>query len=181
MENSRSPKDSGGQLWALIHQDLEREMTIPIEQVSWIQVQDYIGRLNVVTGKRYRLPTEAEWEYACRNGDKSHTYCDGVDANNLAWYKTTEFRTFRVGTHSPNELGLFDLGGNVAELTCSNYSRDYDGSEQICASLNSGRLRVFRGGSWYYLPRRVRTIYRYWIEPDSRYVNIGFRLAEDIK
>jgi len=155
----------------------------PVEEVSWDDVQRYIQKLNAMTGKRYRLPTEAEWEYACRSGGKTQAYCGGADVKSLAWYQgffSLRMHTFQVGTKSPNGLGLYDMSGNVSEWTCSNYSKTYDGAEQTCASQTSVVPRAHRGGAASSASVNTRSTSRNYLRPDLIAFYVGFRLAQDI-
>ena len=155
---------------------------LPVEQVSWNDIQEFIKKLNRRTGKRFRLPTEAEWEYAARAGTQTAYYwgdeigrsnanCDGCGSY---WDNT---RTAPVGSFKPNAFGLHDMLGNVYEWTCSEYKESYDGSEQEC-SVSAGKYS-FRGGSWYDPPWVVRAAFRTFYNPDYRNYNYGFHLARD--
>ncbi|MCX7108632.1 MAG: formylglycine-generating enzyme family protein [Proteobacteria bacterium] len=149
----------------------------PVDQVSYNDLQDYIARLNRLTGGRYRLPTEAEWEYACRAGG-SHKYCGSDNADAVAWYKSNSGeRTHPVGGKQANGFKLYDMSGNVDEWTCSAYTNNgYDGSEKLCS--NAVR-RVLRGGSWYSDEVRVRSAFREMYDPDYLHDSFGLRLAQD--
>ncbi len=121
----------------------------PVEQVSWDDCQAFIKKLNQLTGRNFRFPTEAEWEYAARGGNKSrHTkYSGGNTIGNVAYNSGT---THPVGQKSPNELGLYDMTGNVWEW-CSDWYGDYGSSAQTNPKgPSSGSYRVQRGGSWRY-------------------------------
>jgi formylglycine-generating enzyme required for sulfatase activity len=164
----------------------------PVEMVSWIKVSRYIEELTRRTGKHYRLPTEAEWEYAARAGTTTpfatghciHTdqanYDGRFDYNNCG-AKTGVYRNkpLPVGSLPPNPWGLYDVHGNVWEWTCSHYT-DYDGGENKCADMNDtdGR-RVGRGGSWGSGPQAVRSAFRGRPGPNQRNKYLGFRLARD--
>jgi formylglycine-generating enzyme required for sulfatase activity len=162
----------------------------PVEGVSWNDVQDYLAALNRQTGKRYRLPTEAEWEYAARAGTAtaywwgataSHEYanygtdscCDGFASGRDQWVNTAP-----VGSFPANAFGLYDMSGNVWEWTCSDYISSYDGHESTCNN-SASNPRALRGGSWGDVPRSVRSAYRYRVDPALRLVDLGFRLAQD--
>jgi len=153
----------------------------PVEQVSWNDVHDFIKKLNNKEGSdKYRLPTEAEWEYACRAGSNT-LYCFGNDKNRLkeyAWYdKNAENETHPVGQLNPNDWGLYDMHGNVWEW-CSDLFGDYPTfpvSEP--AGPISGKRRVLRGGSWYENEWYCRSANRKEDSPESRYSNYGFRLV----
>ncbi|MEW8438671.1 MAG: SUMF1/EgtB/PvdO family nonheme iron enzyme, partial [Candidatus Thiodiazotropha taylori] len=154
--------------------------TCPVEQVSWQDVQSYISKLNQRTGKRYRLPTEAEWEYACRGGRAGERYCGGDNVDRLAWYgNNSGDKTHPVGQKQPNGFGLYDMSGNVWEWTCSEYDQGYGGGEQRCVRQNSDAKRSIRGGSWFNKPRWVRSANRHGFRPSVRDFNLGFRLAQD--
>ncbi len=149
----------------------------PVENVSFNDVQAYIEKLNRQTGKRYRLPTEAEWEYACRAGG-TQRYCGADDPDAVVWHSgNSGHTTHPVGQKQKNAFGLYDMGGNVSEWTCSAYTEGYDGSEKTCAN-DAGR-RAVRGGSWYSEPQYARSAFRYGDYPMYRGGNFGFRLAQD--
>jgi formylglycine-generating enzyme required for sulfatase activity len=152
----------------------------PVEMVSWHDIQMFLERLNDLTGRAYRLPTEAEWEYACRSGGLAQTYCGGEDLDTLAWYDVN------AGGHphpfalkAPNGLGLFDMSGNVMEWTCSLYEREYAGAEQGCGSQVSLGYRVARGGSWAEPDFVNSSTYRVSLPPSARSSGVGLRLAHD--
>ena len=151
----------------------------PVENVSWYDVQDFISRLNQMTGKRFRLPTEAEWEYAARGGNQSkgYVYSGGNNYGSVAWYADNSGdRTHPVGQKSPNELGLFDMSGNVMEW-CQDWYGDYSGGSQTNPSgPSTGSEDVFRGGGWYG-DKGCRVSDRFSNSPGTRFYNIGFRLA----
>ncbi len=154
----------------------------PVETVSWKEVQDYIAKLNAKTGKTYRLPTEAEWEYACLGGHSGDTwrYCGDNDVEKLAWFeRNSGKKTHPVGQKQANGYGLYDMSGNVWEWTCSAYNAGYDGNEQKCSrKSNSDEQRVIRGGSWVNDVLRVRSAARLRLTPAYRGL-LGFRLAHD--
>lgn len=123
----------------------------PVEQVSWNDVQEFIGKLNQKTGKKYRLPTEAEWEYSARGGAKSrgYPYSGGNDFGSVAWYVyNSGGKTHSVGSKQANELGIYDMTGNVWEW-CSDWYGSYSGTfQRDPQGASSGDLRVRRGGGW---------------------------------
>jgi formylglycine-generating enzyme required for sulfatase activity len=154
----------------------------PVEQVSWEDAQNYILKLNAQTGQSYRLPTEAEWEYACRAGG-SHTYCGSDNPGMVAWYDANSGgETHPVGQKSTNGFGLFDMSGNVWELTCSYrsdaYNAVYDGTENRCKDDDISVVQ-YRGGSWGNTPSFVRSANRNGNNTGYKLSNLGFRLAHD--
>ena len=159
----------------------------PVEHVSWDDCQDFIRRLNALTGENFRLPTEAEWEYAARGGNKSrgYKYAGSNTIDNVAWYwdnipsqssGSAGYGTQVVATKSPNELGLYDMSGNVDEW-CQDWYGDYSSSSQTNPTGPSSRsARVIRGGSWDYNARFCRVSFRYYSDPTRR-LSMGLRLA----
>ncbi len=152
----------------------------PVEQVSWGEVQQFISVLNSKTGKRYRLPTEAEWEYAARGGSQSrgYTYSGSNDIGSVAWYtENSGGKTHSVGQKQHNELGLYDMTGNVWEW-CSDWYGPYTSASDVNPSgAYSGLYRVYRGGSWYDLPQNCRSAFRNSHSPGGRINGLGFRLV----
>ena len=152
----------------------------PVESVSWNDIQDFISKLNQKTGKNYRLPTEAEWEFAARGGTKSrgYKYAGSNDMATVAWYRdNSNSKTHPVGKKKANELGLYDMSGNVREW-CSDWKRDYSsGSQTNPRGPSSGEYRILRGGSWNYYARYCRLFYRFSYDPSYRYGSNGFRLV----
>ena len=153
---------------------------LPVERVSWNDVQEFLRKLNAMTGKNYRLPTEAEWEFAARGGNSSrgYKYSGSNSLGSVAWYyDNSGDRTHAVGTKSPNELGIYDMSGNVLEW-CQDWYGSYSSSSQRNPKgPNSGSSRVLRGGSWFYSARYCRVSRRNCYTPGSRYYDLGFRLA----
>jgi formylglycine-generating enzyme required for sulfatase activity len=157
----------------------------PVETVSWNDVQDFIRRLNAQTGNNYRLPTEAEWEYAAKGGKSSkfYKYSGSNDLNSVAWNAdNSEGKTHAVGGKQPNELGIYDMTGNVWEW-CSDwygtYSK-YGETNPTGVPAPSGlslRLRVLRGGSWGYDSGSCPTTNRFQDLISERTAGIGFRLV----
>ncbi len=153
----------------------------PVEQVSWDEVQDFLKKLNArEPGKNYRLPTEAEWEYAARGGTKSkgYLYAGGNDLDKVAWYPgNSGDKTHPVGGKAPNELGLYDMSGNVWEW-CSDWFGDYSATAQNDPKgPNRGGYRVLRGGGWNDGAGFCRVSRRLSGTPDDRGDFLGFRLA----
>lgn len=153
---------------------------LPVEQVSWDDCQVFIQNLNQLTGKQFRLPTEAEWEYAARGGRKSrgYKYAGGNDIGSVAWCDgNSGNETHPVGTKQANELGVYDMSGNVWEW-CSDRYGDYQSSSQSDPQgPSSGSRRVFRGGSCYDSAGYCRVSSRYGDTPDYRYIILGLRLS----
>ena len=153
---------------------------LPVEQVSWNDVQEFLRKLNAMTGKQYRLPTEAEWEFAARGGinSKNFKYSGSNTVNDVAWFGSNSAKTTHpVGTKSPNELGIYDMSGNVMEW-CNDWLGQYtDVGKVNPKGANSGSHRIGRGGSWGSAERVVRVSARSGSTPDSRAINIGFRIA----
>lgn len=138
----------------------------PVEQVSWNNVQEFISKLNSKTGKQYRLPTEAEWEYACHGGSQSE-YCGGnLDA--VGWYRdNSNGQTHPVGQKQANGYGLYDMSGNVWEWMENKYDNEHD-------------WRVLRGGSWGDNLRSGRAALRIRSVPELWIADFGFRLARTL-
>jgi outer membrane protein assembly factor BamD (BamD/ComL family) len=141
--------------------------TCPVEQVSWDDAQAFIQKLNTKTGRQYRLPQEAEWEYACYGGNQTE-YCGGNDIDSVAWYRSNSGSTTHpVGQKQANAYGLYDMSGNVWE-----WMSDCDKGD--CA------YRVLRGGSWNNKPQNDRAAIRIRNVPTYRNYNNGFRLARTL-
>ncbi|WP_278855535.1 SUMF1/EgtB/PvdO family nonheme iron enzyme [Leyella stercorea] len=153
---------------------------LPVEQVSWDDCQEFISKLNRITGKMFRLPTEAEWEYAARGGNKSrgYQYSGNNNLSDVAWYEdNSRMKTHAVGTKQPNELGIYDMSGNVYEW-CQDWEGAYSSSSQVNPTgANSGSFRVIRGGSWVNCAVVCRSSYRYGRTPDYRDSHLGLRLV----
>jgi formylglycine-generating enzyme required for sulfatase activity len=152
----------------------------PLEKASWLEVQQYIQKLNAQTGKNYRLPTEAEWEYAAKGGkeSKGYTYSGSNDINAVAWYRDNSgSETHVVGTKQANELGIFDMSGNVWEW-CSDWSGNYS-SNSVTNPKGTlrGAYRVLRGGGWNCYAFDCRPSYRIGFIPDDKHYDYGFRLV----
>ena len=152
----------------------------PVESVSWNDCQEFIKKLNQLTGKEFRLPTEAEWEYAARGGkySRGYRYSGSNNAYEVAWFaRNSGDTTHLVATKEANELGLYDMSGNVWE-----WCNDWYGRYQSCFQTNptgpsKGEYRVLRGGSWDIFVRFVRVSFRIICTPDGRNYNFGLRLA----
>ncbi|MBR2153023.1 MAG: SUMF1/EgtB/PvdO family nonheme iron enzyme [Bacteroidaceae bacterium] len=153
---------------------------LPVEKVSWNDCQEFITKLNQATGKTFRLPTEAEWEFAARGGTKSHgyKYSGSNTTGDVAWYsENSGDKTHEVGTKQANELGLYDMSGNVWEW-CSDWYGNYSSSAQSDPTgPTTGSYRVGRDGSWSSTARNCRVTYRNGYGPTSASRLLGFRLA----
>ncbi len=153
---------------------------LPVESVSWDNCQEFIQKLNRLTGRNFRFPTEAEWEFACRGGNNSrgYKYSGSNDIDNVAWYDgNSGNKTHPVGTKAPNELGIYDMSGNVFEW-CSDWYADYTSYSQTDPTgPHSGACRVIRGGCWGSFVRNCRSSLRFNRYPSYRYDILGLRLA----
>ena len=157
---------------------------LPVDQVSWNDCQEFISRLNAMTGRHFRLPTEAEWEYAARGGaqSKGYKYSGSNYLDEVAWYKDNSgMDPHPVGTKKPNELGLYDMSGNVFEWCQDWYDNYYGNLQYYPVGPESGENRVRRGGCWHYSDRHCRNSYRDSREPDQRLNNLGLRLVMDLE
>jgi formylglycine-generating enzyme required for sulfatase activity len=155
---------------------------LPVESVSWEDAVKFCQRLGQRANHQYRLPTEAEWEYACRAGSTGK-WCFGEDEGLLeqyAWYyKNSGNQTRPVGQKQPNQFGLYDLHGNVWEWCQDWYDAEYYGKspERDPQGPDKGTYRVLRGGSWGYLSDYCRSAYRNYFEPGDRFNIIGLRVV----
>ena len=162
----------------------------PVEQVSWNDCQEFITKLNELTGKQFRLPTEAEWEFAARGGtkSKSYEYSGGDNLEDVAWYTVNskdkgedspDYGTHEVKTKAPNELGIYDMTGNVWEWCQDWYGSDYYSNSVVNnpTGPTSGSNRVARGGSWGTNASKCRCANRNCFTPSSTFTSFGFRLA----
>ena len=152
---------------------------LPVEQVSWNDCQTFINRLNNYTGRNFRLPTEAEWEFAARGGNYSrrYKYSGSNYIGDVAWYCDNSDRTHPVGTKQANELGLYDMSGNVWEW-CSDWYGSYSSySQSNPTGATSGYGRVERGGNWCGYARVCRSSFRYCDSPVFRDDYLGLRLV----
>ena len=152
----------------------------PVYYVSWIDIQGYLSKLNSLTGKKYALPTEAQWEYAARGGNKSkaYRYSGSNDIDAVAWYTSNSgSKTHAAGGKQSNELGIYDMSGNVY-VWCSDWYGDYSSSSQTNPKgPSSGSYRVFRGGGWSGHAQYCRSANRNRSTPVSRSNYLGLRLV----
>ncbi|MCK9453493.1 MAG: SUMF1/EgtB/PvdO family nonheme iron enzyme [Bacteroidales bacterium] len=154
----------------------------PVEVVSWNDIQKFIKKLNRKTDKNYRLPTEAEWEYAARGGAQSrgYKYAGSNNLGDVGWYgENSGYKTHPVGQKKANELGIYDMSGNVWEWCSDWYDLNYYSSSPRTnpQGAASGFLRVVRGGSWLDAAQDCRVGFRFIFTPVGRIYFIGFRLA----
>jgi formylglycine-generating enzyme required for sulfatase activity len=159
----------------------------PVEQVSWNDAKEFCQKLNDETGKKYRLPTEAEWEYACRAGTQTRYYFGDEESQlgDYVWYdENSDSKTHPVGEKKPNNWGLYDMSGNVWEWCEDPWHDSYaDKPENIKNNGNTiwsssdASLRVLRGGSWNFVSRSCRSAIRGRYDADVRNLLVGFRLA----
>ncbi len=152
----------------------------PVEQVSCDDCQQFINRLNSLTGEQFKLPTEAQWEYAARGGkhSRAYKYSGSNSIGDVAWYgDNSGSQTHNVATKQANELGLYDMNGNVWEWCCDWYGDYSSGSQTDPAGPATGSDRVFRGGGWFNYARNCRVSYRGHFSPVDRGNDLGFRLA----
>ena len=157
------------------------DLTRPVECVDWNDCQTFISTLNQLTGKTFRLPTEAEWEFAARGGNKSmgYKFAGGNDINEVAWNRgNSSSKTHPVATKAPNELGLYDMSGNVFEW-CSDWYDSYTDTEGQTnpQGPSSGSTRISRGGSWDNAAEYCRVTFRLSRSPSSLNRSLGLRLA----
>ena len=153
---------------------------LPVEQVSWDDCQEFISKLNSITDKTFRLPTEAEWEFAARGGNKGRGYqfSGNKKLSKVAWYKdNSRAQTHSVGSKQANELGIYDMSGNVWEWCQDRYGKYSSSSQTNPTCDTSGSLRVFRGGCCYDNVRDCRSSNRDDSTPDHHSVGIGLRLV----
>ena len=169
----------------------------PVESVSWNDIvgtsgdtmvikgviyyaNGFIYKLNQLTGKQYRLPTEAEWEYAAGGGNKNkgHKYSGSNRVGDVAWYLgNSDNKSHAVGRKSPNELDIYDMSGNVWEWCSDWYGKYINKTQDNPTGPNSGNNKVARGGGWYYNAWNARVFNRNYFDPDFRGSSLGFRLA----
>ena len=151
----------------------------PVDSVSWDDIQVFIQKLNVMTGKQYRLPTEAEWEYACYGGSRSK-YCGSDNVDDVAWYDENGGKTTHpVGQKQANAFGLFDMSGNVFEWVEDSYHNNYNGAPNDgSAWLGDGANGVMRGTAWSTHQNGARTTFRLNMRRTGGVANsFGFRVA----
>ena len=155
----------------------------PVEKVSWNDAQEFLQKMNGRGQGEFRLPSEAEWEYAARAGTQT-AYSFGDDPNQLgkyAWYlDNSNQETHPVGQKQPNAFGLYDMHGNVWEWCADTYHKNYNGAPNdgsIWGNLGDKKAKVLRGGSWLNEPSGVRSAYRLRLEPVDQYDDVGIRVV----
>ena len=170
-------------LWTAVMGDNPSEFNgdnNPVEKVSWNDCQKFISKLNSFTGQKFRLPTEAEWEYAARGGNKSkgYQYSGSNNFDDVAWhgYNSVD-KTHPVKTKQPNELGIYDMSGNVSEWCQDRYGSYSSGSQINPQGPSTGSYRVGRGGSWEFFARACRSARRGMGAPDYPDFCVGLRLV----
>lgn len=157
----------------------------PVSHVSWQDAQLYVRILSERTGKQYRLPSEAEWEFAARAGGAGNWGFGSDDAylDGIAWYTSNSLgRAHMVGSKKANAYGLYDMHGNVWEWVQDIWHNDYNGAPTDGSAWMSGgdeERRVLRGGSWFDKPKSLRSTYRSWNTPIIHYYGAGLRVARD--
>lgn len=173
-------------LWELItgnSPSIHKGEDYPVENVSWNDCHMFISKLNEKSGKKFRLLTEAEWEYAARGGQlsKHYIFAGGNNINDVAWCDDNSgSMPHSVGTKLANELGIFDMSGNVWEW-CEDLYGPYEKTPCLNPQgPNSGSEHIFRGGSWDYYARFCRVSFRRCAKPDFHFCNLGLRLALDV-
>ena len=153
---------------------------LPVETVNWNECQEFISKLNSMTGRKFRLPTEAEWEYAARGGKKSrgYQYSGSNSISDVAWYDgNSGSKTHPVGTKQANELGIYDMSGNVYEWCSDRYGFYSSSSQTNPTGAYFMSRRVGRGGCWDCNAWYYRSSYRFGFAPDSRDSGLGLRLV----
>lgn len=163
---------------------LKKDPDMPVHSVSYFAAKQFIKRLNELTGGFYRLPTEAEWEYAARSGGKKEKWPginNEAELGNYCWYSDNSGDDIhKVRERKPNGLGLYDMAGNVWEWIDDYFDFDYYkvSPEKDPYGADNSFWKTVRGGSFVESPQKLRTTYRYAIEPDHSVPSVGFRLAE---
>lgn len=166
-------------LWEAVMGDnpshhIEPQIDLPVDSVSWYDCKMFIEKLNSITGKTFRLPTEVEWEYAAIGGQSEHRfmYSGSNILGSVAWLTDSRgVKTHQLKAKKPNQLGLYDMTGNVWEW-CEDWYGSYDPSQP-----QTSKRKVLRGGGWLNDARYFRNTYRDLAFPDIRYYCMGFRLA----
>jgi formylglycine-generating enzyme required for sulfatase activity len=155
----------------------------PVENVSWNDAQEFVVKLNAKTGKSYRLPSESEWEYACRSGG-THQFCGNDNVDAVGWHGSNSGgSTHAIAGKQANAFGLYDMSGNVWQWVDDQYHANYNGAPRDGTAWVSGgeqKYKVLRGGSWYSDPTRLHSAFRNRNPADFTDYIIGFRLARNL-
>ena len=152
--------------------------SLPVEKVSWQQAMEFCRKLSEKENKNYALPSEAQWEYACRSASQD-SFAGSGNLDEMGWYfNNSENTTHAVGTKKPNDWGLYDMHGNVAEWCLDNYEKDYP-QEQVTdpAGPAEGKYKVFRGGAWSHFDRAARCGARSCAPASYQLKYVGFRVT----
>lgn len=154
----------------------------PVEWISWNDCQDFIRKLNELTGQRFRLPTEAEWEFAARgdNSSRGYKYSGSNTIGDVTWNDENSRATHKVATKSPNELGIYDMSGNVYEWCSDRYDAYSSSSQTNTTGSSNGSDCGCRGGSWCNPARNCRVSHRNYFNSGYHGYNIGFRLCLEL-
>ena len=156
------------------------DLNRPVDKVTWKESQTFISKLNEITGQQFRLPTEAEWEFAARGGvnSKGYKYAGSNSIGNVAWYNgNASNKTHPVATKAPNELGLYDMSGNLYDF-CSDWYGNYTSDAQVNPiGPSSGTTRISRGGCWYGVARYSRISHRRGVGSTEKRSDQGLRIA----
>jgi formylglycine-generating enzyme required for sulfatase activity len=154
----------------------------PVDEVSWDNIQEFLGIINELSGETYRLPTEAEWEYSARAGATTKHYCgdDTSCLDDIAWYEeNADSKTHPIGQKDPNDWGLYDMIGNLREYCQDFYEDGYyeESPDTDPQGPDSAFYRVMRGGGWQDTAQHSRVSYRSYNFPDTSYFLGGFRIC----
>ena len=152
----------------------------PVVRVSWTDARDFADWLSRQTGIRFRLPTEAEWEYSCRGINHLSVYCGAGEISNFAWWRANgDHVIHRVASKSSNSFGLADMSGNVWEWTCSAYEKSYKGGSEARCAARSDQPVAYRGGTYHSSEKDIRGANRNWGTSDFQDFTLGFRLVRE--
>jgi formylglycine-generating enzyme required for sulfatase activity len=158
---------------------------LPVDSIKWCEAVEFCRKMSELTGRKYRLPTEAEWEYACRASTKTTFFWGNDFDDSYCWYRENSGGTSHpVGQKKPNAWGLYDMCGNIEEWCGDWYKESYKSKEYEIdpQGPSRGRLRVRRGGCWQHpIIPCLRSGNRFYFEPDERSNQIGFRIVREVK